>query len=95
MANGGSNKNGQCQDSSVWLTRDPEKNAIGDGFKSAMNVIPIVGGLVGSLVSDTYTANAIRTCPGATVDHTTTYTQEYFLIAIIVALIFIYVIARK
>lgn len=94
MENGAHNQNGQCLDSSVWLTRNPDANAIGDTFKSAVSSFPMVGSFVAGMVPDTYTANAVRTCPGATIDHTTGYTQEYVLLATIVALIFIYIMIK-
>ena len=94
MANGGHNDYGRCVDSEVWYTREQEANAIGDAFKGIMSSFPIGGSLIAGLVPDTHTANAVRMCPGATIDHTTAYTQEYILMAIVVALIFIYLIAK-
>lgn len=85
------NANGKCSDSSVWLTREADANAFGDGFKSLMNNIPVVGGIVAGLVPDTLTANAVRTCPGATIDHTADYRQTYVLMGVVVALVALYI----
>ena len=88
--NGGSNQNGRCMDSAVWLTRDAEANAVGDTFRSAVSNFPVVGGFVAGMVPDTLTMNAIRTCPGATIDHTSGYRQTYVLMALVVMLLAIY-----
>lgn len=87
---GAYNNNGRCADSAVWLTREADQNAIGDSFRNMVSSFPIAGQFFAGMVPDTYTANAVRQCPGATIDHTTGYTQEYVLLALIVALIFIY-----
>lgn len=92
--NGGQNEYGRCADTEVWLTREADANAIGDTFRSAVGNFPIVGGLVAGLVPDTYTANAVRSCPGATTDHTTGYRQEVVLLALLLSLIVIYAILK-
>lgn len=87
-----SNQHGQCIDSAVWVTRDPEANAVGDTFASMVSNVPYVGGFVAGLVPDTFTQNAVRSCPGAVVDWTPDYTQEMVLMALIVVLIVIYLL---
>jgi len=92
MANGASNYHGQCVDSPVWLTREPDANAIGDTFRSMVSNFPYVGGLVAGLVPDTFTQNVIRSCPGATIDWTSDYSQEYTMMALLVVLILLFLI---
>jgi hypothetical protein len=92
---GASNAYGRCEDASVWMSREQDANAIGDGFRSVVSNVPYVGGIVAGLIPDTYTANAVRMCPGATVDHTTPYSQTYALMAVLVGLIVIYLIIGK
>lgn len=92
MPSNASNVHGKCIDSPVWLTREPDQNAVGDAFKGILSNVPYVGGLAASLVSDTATQNVIRTCPGATTDWTPDYSQEYTLMALIVVLIITYLI---
>ena len=89
---GASNVHGKCVDSPVWLTREPDANAIGDTFRGLVSNVPYVGSLVAGLVPDTFTQNAIRSCPGATIDWTPDYTQEMTLMALIVVLIVIYLL---
>jgi hypothetical protein len=90
-----SNQNGRCMDSSVWITRDADANAVGDTFRQAVGNFPVVGSFVAGLVPDTLTMNAIRSCPGATIDHTTGYRQTYGLMALTVMLLVIYIIIPK
>lgn len=85
----------QCQYSDVWLTRDEDKNAVGDWFRSGVSNFPVVGGIVGAFVPDTATQNVVRQCPGKVHDHTSGYRVEQYLIAILIALIAIYIIVRK
>ena len=85
------NANGKCSDSSVWLTREANTNVAVDVFRQVANVVPVVGGSIGGLVPDALTANAVRTCPGATVDHTTDYRQTYVLMGVVVALVALYI----
>jgi hypothetical protein len=87
-----SNANGKCQDSAVWLTREANANAIGDTFRSAVSNFPIGGSFIAGLIPDTLTMNAIRSCPGATIDHTTGYRQTYGLMALVVMLLAIYLV---
>lgn len=89
---GAHNTNGRCTDSAVWLTREADQNAIGDTFRNMVSNFPIAGGFFAGMVPDTYTANAVRQCPGATIDHSTGYGQEYVLLGLIAGLIFIYAI---
>ena len=89
------NANGRCQDSAVWLTREADANAIPDTFRSVVSIVPVVGGFVAGLVPDALTMNAIRSCPGATIDHTTGYRQTYGLIALVVMLLAIYLVIPK
>lgn len=86
------NENGQCATAEEWISREADANAIGDTFKGIMSSIPAFSMFAG-LVPDTYTANALLICPGATVDHTDPYSQEYILIGVIVALMVVYLIA--
>lgn len=93
--NGASNQYGRCQDSTVWLTREDEANYVGDTFRGLVSNFPVVGQYVAALVPDTLTMNAIRTCPGATIDHTTGYRQTYVLMALVVMLLAIYLVIPK
>lgn len=86
-----SNQNGQCVDSAVWLTREDDANAIGDTFRGAVSNFPIIGQFVAGMVPDTQTMNAMRSCPGAVIDHTTGYRQTYGLMALVVMLLGIYI----
>lgn len=91
---GASNDYGRCVDSDVWATIDADANAIGDTFRGMVSNFPVVGGFVAGMIPPTYTANAIRSCPGATIDHTSNYTQEMILGAVLIALIVLYLIAK-
>ena len=84
----------RCQNSEVWLTRDEDANAFGDFFRSEVSSFPAVGGIIAGLVPDTLTANAIRSCPGATIDHTSGYALDLLLIGFIVLLIVIYLFVK-
>ena len=93
--NGAYNDYGRCTDSETWQTRDADANAIGDTFRGAVSNFPLIGGLFAGLVPSTYTNNAIRYCPGATIDHTTGYTQETILASVVLALVVIYLILPR
>lgn len=95
MANGAQNDYGRCTDSETWLTREADSNAIGDTFRGAVANFPLIGGLVAGLVPSTATNNTIRYCPGATIDHTTGYTQETILASVVLALVVIYLILPR
>jgi len=84
----------RCTDSELWLTRDAGQNAIGDGFKTMVNVIPVVGGLVGGLVPDTLTQNVVRECAGLTIDRRSSFAIDYILLLILVTLIIIYYVIK-
>lgn len=90
-----SNANGKCLDSAAFYTREADANAIGDTFRGAVSSFPVVGSFISGLVPDTLTMNAIRSCPGATIDHTTGYRQTYGLIALVVMLLAIYLVIPK
>jgi hypothetical protein len=92
---GSYNDYGRCVDSDVMYTREADQNAIGDTFRMLASNFPIVGNFIAGMVPPTYTANAVRLCPGATIDHTTNYYQEYTLMAIVFALVVIYLMIRK
>lgn len=86
--------NNRCQNSEVWFSRDEDKNAFGDFFRNQVANFPIGGQFFAGFVPDTLTANAVRTCSGATYDKTTPYTLEYVLIGFIVLLIIIYLFKK-
>tara|TARA_R110001599_G_scaffold232916_1_gene432082 strand:- start:689 stop:958 length:270 start_codon:yes stop_codon:yes gene_type:complete len=84
----------RCLDSEVWLTRDADKNAFGDGFRQLANVVPVVGPLFGNLVPDTLTQNVVRQCAGITVDRRSSFAIDYILLLIIVALLISYYVIK-
>lgn len=84
----------RCQYSDVWLTREEDANAFGDFFRNQVRNFPIAGGLFAGFVPDTLTANAVRSCPGATIDHTSGYTLDTILVVLLVVLIIIYLYVK-
>lgn len=70
----------RCQFSEVVLTREEGANAIGDIVRKGIGSVPIVGGLVAGLVPDTFTANVLKSCPGAVIDHRSNYWAELALL---------------
>lgn len=83
--------NNRCTNSEVWFTRDEDANAYGDFFRGQVANFPIAGEFFAAMVPDTLTANAVRTCSGATIDKTTPYTLDVVLIGLIVLFIIIYI----
>ncbi len=84
----------RCLDSEVWLTRDADKNAVGDTFRSAVSGVPVVGGFVSSFVPDTLTQNVVRECAGITVDRRSSFAIDYILLLVVVALLISYYVIK-
>jgi hypothetical protein len=92
---GASNIHGRCTDSAVWVTYEEDNQAMDNLWRDTLSSFPVVGGFIAGMVPDTLTMNAIRSCPGATIDHTTGYRQTYGLMALTVMLLVIYIIIPK
>ena len=84
----------RCLDSEVWLTRDADKNAVGDTFRSGVSSFPIVGGFVSGFVPDTMTKNVVRQCAGLTIDRRSSFALDYILLMVIVSLLISYYLIR-
>jgi hypothetical protein len=80
----------RCLDSEVWLTRDADKNAIGDMFRSGVSSFPVVGPFVSGFVPDTMTKNVVRQCQGLTIDRRSSFALDYILLLFIVLLLISY-----
>jgi hypothetical protein len=85
----------RCEYTEVWTSRDDDKNAFGDFFRDSVANFPIAGGLFAGMVPDTLTSNAVRSCPGATIDKTSGYTLDLILLGLIVFLIVVYLSIKK
>lgn len=70
----------RCEYSDIVLTREAGANSVGDTFKKGVSAVPLVGGLVAGLVPDTFTANVLRSCPGAVIDERSPYWLEFGLL---------------
>jgi|GEM_PF-6006417 len=90
--NGACNQNGPCWDGEVWESESD--NHSDDIIRNYVSKLPLVGFLAGMIVPQTKQMNAMRFCPGAQIDQTSSYAQEYALLGVIVALIFIYVMMK-
>lgn len=84
----------RCLDSEVWLTRDADKNAVGDTFRSAVSSFPVVGSFVSGLVPDTMTKNVVRQCQGLTINKRTSLSLDYILLLFVVLLIISYYLLK-
>jgi len=84
----------RCLDSEVWLTRDADKNAIGDAFRSGVANFPIVGGFVSGFVPDTMTKNVVRQCQGLTIDRRSSFAIDYIMLLFILLLVISYFILK-
>lgn len=84
----------RCLDSEVWLTRDADKNAVGDTFRSAVSSFPVVGSFVSGLVPDTMTKNVVRQCQGLTINKRTSLSLDYILLIFVVLLIISYYLLK-
>ncbi len=84
----------RCLDSEVWLTRDADKNAVGDAFRKGVANFPIVGQFVAGAVPDTLTKNVVRQCPGVTIDRRSSFALDYILVSVVLALIVVYFLVR-
>lgn len=80
----------RCLDSEVWLTRDADKNAIGDAFRSGVSSFPVIGPFVSGFVPDTMTKNVVRQCQGLTIDRRSSFALDYILLLFIVLLLISY-----
>jgi hypothetical protein len=80
----------RCLDSEVWLTRDADKNAIGDMFRSGVSSFPVIGPFVSGFVPDTMTKNVVRQCQGLTIDRRSSFALDYILLLFIVLLLISY-----
>ena len=84
----------RCLDSEVWLTRDADKNAIGDMFRSGVSSVPFVGPFVSGFVPDTMTKNVVRQCQGLTIDRRSSFAVDYILLLFIVLLLISYYLIK-
>lgn len=84
----------RCLDSEVWLTRDADKNAIGDAFRSGVSNFPVIGPFVSGFVPDTMTKNVVRQCQGLTIDRRSSFALDYILLLFIVLLLISYYLVK-